>query len=599
MTLMQPSSGNDLQRTLARSRVLFTLLLIVICIFVVKLFYMQVIRYSYYHTAALSDQLAQHQIPATRGLIEAHEGDSIVPIVLNQTLYTVYADPTMVKNADKVAGTLASVLGGNEATYKAKLQTKNTRYVVLAQKVTQTQETALLKPKYPGLGGIAQDYRTYPDGSLASQLLGFVNNNGSGEYGIEQALNSTLAGTPGELKAVTDINGVPLAADGGNTLVAPKNGSNVVLSINMGMQEQMEQILQSEYQKTKSQGISAIIMDPNTGKIDAMANYPTYDPSNYSSVSDPTLFQNATVTNAIEPGSSMKTLTTSAALDTGSITPNESFFDPAHWVVDSFNITDIEEDGGARQQNIASILSLSLNTGATWELMQMSQPGGTTINDKGIQTWHDYMVDHFRLGQQTGIEQGYEESGYVPPANMSQPAIDLTYAETSFGQGVTLTALQLGSALSSVLNGGTYYQPSLVDETISPSGKVTVNQPKVVEKNVVSPKTGQELVPLMQNVVTTYLHEGFSFMNFPSNFLVGGKTGTAQVAQPSGGYYANVYNGTYVGFVGGTVNKPQYVIVVYNIKPNVKGYAGSYGGQPVFADLAHMLINGGYASPMS
>ncbi|HEY8999311.1 MAG TPA: penicillin-binding protein 2 [Candidatus Saccharimonadales bacterium] len=596
---MQPKASNDFQRTIARSRVLFTLLVLVVSIFVVKLFYMQVIRYSYYHTAALSDQLAQHEIPATRGLIEAHQGNSIVPIVLNQTLYTMYADPTMIKNVSQVAGTLASVLGGNEATFAAKLQTKNTRYVVLAQKVTQVQETALLKPKYPGLGGLAQDYRTYPDGSLASQLLGFVNNNGKGEYGIEQYLNGTLAGTPGELKAVTDINGVPLAADSSNTLVAPKDGSNVVLSINMGMQEQMEQILQSEYQKTKSQGISAIIMDPSTGKIASMANYPTYDPSNYSSVSDPTLFQNAAVTNAIEPGSTMKTLTTSAALDTGSITPNETFFDPAHWVVDNFNITDIEQDGGARQQSIASILALSLNTGATWELMQMSQLGGTTINDKGIQTWHDYMVNHYRLGQETGIEQGYEETGYVPPANMSSPAISLTYAETSFGQGVTLTAVQLASALSSVLNGGTYYQPSLVDETISADGKTTTDAPKVLEKNVVSSKVGPELVPLMQNVVTTYLHEGFGFMNFPSNFLVGGKTGTAQIAQPGGGYYANLYNGTYVGFVGGTVNKPQYVIVVYNIKPNVTGYAGSYGGQPVFADLAHMLINDGYATPMS
>jgi cell division protein FtsI (penicillin-binding protein 3) len=231
--------------------------------------------------------------------------------------------------------------------------------------------------------------------------------------------------------------------------------------------------------------------------------------------------------------------------------------------------------------------------------MQMSQPGGTTINQKGIETWHNYMVDHFHLGQDTGIEQGYEEAGYVPPANMSSPAVSLTYAETSFGQGVTLTALQMASALSSVLNGGTYYQPTLVDETIGADGKTTVNQPKVVQKNVVSSKVGPELVPLMENVVTTYLHEGFSFMKFPPSYLVGGKTGTAQIAQPGGGYYPNLYNGTYVGFVGGTITKPQYVIVVYNIKPNVPGYAGSYGGQPVFADLAHMLINGGYATPES
>jgi cell division protein FtsI (penicillin-binding protein 3) len=155
----------------------------------------------------------------------------------------------------------------------------------------------------------------------------------------------------------------------------------------------------------------------------------------------------------------------------------------------------------------------------------------------------------------------------------------------------------MGAAISSIINGGTYYKPTLVDETISASGKVTTNSPKIVEKNVVSSQVGAEMLPLLENVVTTYLHEGYGFMSFSPNYIVGGKTGTAQVAQPGGGYFANIYNGTYIGFVGG--NTPQYVIVVFNIKPNVPGYAGALGGQPVFADLAHMLINDGYVTPKS
>jgi cell division protein FtsI/penicillin-binding protein 2 len=225
------------------------------------------------------------------------------------------------------------------------------------------------------------------------------------------------------------------------------------------------------------------------------------------------------------------------------------------------------------------------------------QMGGGQIDAKGINAWNDYMVNHFRLGQPTNIEQGYESAGYVPPANLSDPSIDLTYANTSFGQGVQVTALQMGAALSSVLNGGTYYQPTLVDETIASNGQVTPNKPKVVETHTVGPNIGPELIPLMQNVVTTYLNEGFPYMSFPSNYLVGGKTGTAQIAQPGGGYYANKFNGTYIGFVGG--NKVQYVIVVFNNQPNVVGYAGSHGGQPVFADIAHMLINNGYVTPKS
>lgn len=590
--MQQQSAGQPIKRV----RILYALMACVIGVFLVRAFYLQVIQYGHYQRAAAADQLEQYDIPATRGLIEAQNGSGAVPIVLNQTLYTIYADPTLIKNSSQVSNTLASELGGSASSYLSKLKTPDTRYVVLAQMVAPSIESSLLKHKYPGIGSQANTYRTYPDGSLASQLLGFVNADGKGEYGIEQALNKQLSGTPGELKAVTDIHGVPLAADSSNELKQPKAGENVVLSVDVGMQEQMEQILANEYKATKSQGLSAVIMDPNTGQVKAMANYPTYDPTNYQNVSDPSLFENAAVSNAIEPGSIMKTLTTSAALNVGAIQPDSSFYDPAHWEIDGFNITDIEQDGGARQQNIASILALSLNTGAVWMLMQMSQPGGTTVNQKGINAWYNYMTNHFRLGEDTGIEQGYESSGYVPQPDSNNPSIDLTYANSAFGQGVQVTALQMAAALSGVINGGTYYKPTLVAQTINPTtGAVTVNKPVVEEKNVVSPKVGQELIPLMENVVTTYLHEGYSFMSFNSDYIVGGKTGTAQVAQPGGGYYKDIFNGTYIGFVGG--DKPQYVIVVFNTKPNVPGYAGSLGGQPVFADLAHMLINNFGVSP--
>lgn len=580
----------------ARINFLYVLLAAIIGIFGLRAFYIQVIRYSYYHQRALSDQLVQSTIPASRGIIEAEDGNSVVPIVLNQKLYTVYADPTLVKNPDKVAQTLASVLGGNEANYRKLITTKNTRYVVLAHKVSAANRNTLLAKKYPGVGALELDYRTYPQGALAAQVLGFVNESGKGEYGLEQALDPQLSGTPGELKAITDASGVPLAATGNNVDIAPKAGDNVVLSLDIGIQRQVEQILAQEYKKTKSQGLSAVVIDPNTGQVKAMANYPSFDPSNYDNVSDPSLFENAAVSNAIEPGSTMKTLTTSAALNVGAIQPDSTFYDPAHWLIDGFNITDIEQDGGARQQSVASTLALSLNTGAVWMLMQMSQPGGTRINQKGIETWHDYMTNHFRLGQPTGIEQGYESAGYVPPADMNNSAVGLQFANTAFGQGVQVTALQMAAALSSILNGGTYYQPTLVAQTVDPNtGQTTTNQPKVLQRNVVSPQTGQALIPLMQGVVSQYLHEGFGFMNFPSNYLVGGKTGTAQLAKPGGGYYDNIFNGTYLGFVGG--NKPQYVIAVFNIKPNVPGYAGSLGGQPVFADIAHMLINDGDVTP--
>jgi cell division protein FtsI/penicillin-binding protein 2 len=326
-------------------------------------------------------------------------------------------------------------------------------------------------------------------------------------------------------------------------------------------------------------------MDLNTGAIKAMANFPTYDPSNYGDVTDASVFSNAAVGSSLEVGSIMKTLTTAAALDSGAITANETYSDPAHWKVDGFNITNIEEDGGAGTKSITDILNLSLNTGATWELMQMSKKGGTEITQKGRDTWYDYMTNHYRFGELTGIEQGYEDPGLIPDPDNGY-ARDLTYANTAFGQGMRATILQMAAAFSAVMNGGTYYQPHLIEGTIDQSGNETASQPKVLQKNVVSPQVSSEMQAMLEKVVT-----GHS-LNFNQNvYSVGGKTGTAQIAKQGGGYLDNDFNGTYLGFVGG--DKPQYVIAVSVIDPKLPGwqYAGTAAAQPIFANLAHMLID--------
>jgi cell division protein FtsI/penicillin-binding protein 2 len=424
---------------------------------------------------------------------------------------------------------------------------------------------------------------------LLSQVLGFVNEEGQGKYGLEQALNKQLNGTAGELKAITDANGVPLAASRDNTRIAPKDGDKLVLTIDLALQQQLESILADGVKKSKASGGSALIMDSRTGAIKAMANVPTYDPSKYFEVEDGTLFQNNSVSHPIEVGSTMKTLTTAAALDQGVIKPNTTYYDPASWKVNDFKITNIEEDGGAGTRSISDILNLSLNTGVTWELMQM---GGGEINHKARTAWYDYMSQRYRFGKLTGIEQGYEAEGYVPDPEENGAGINLTYANTAFGQAMTATPVQMGAALSAVVNGGTYYQPRLLDKTVDWSGKTTAVKPKVLQRGVVSAKTSSEIIPLMQYVVD---HHNFSPGFDQGAYTVGGKTGTAQIAKPGGGYHDNQFNGTYVGFVGG--NSPEYVIVVFIIKPTNGGYAGTAAAQPVFGQLAHMLINNSYVTP--
>jgi cell division protein FtsI/penicillin-binding protein 2 len=571
----------------------YGVLLFIISVIVLRLFYLQIVRHDYYQKAALSDQLKQYSIAAERGLIEAKQGNGVVPLVLNQKLYTLYADPSLVKNPSNTSDKLAAVTKGDASKYQALVKTKNSRYVILAKRLSEDQNKQIAALKLPGIGLQAIDYRTYPQGALAAQLLGFVNNDGKGTYGVEQALNKSLSGTPGQLKAITDASGVPLAASRDNVQINPKAGDNVVLTIDLAMQQQLEKYLAQDLKNARSTQGSALIIDPNTGAVKAMANLPSYDPGQYFNVTDGNLFNNPAVSEPFEIGSIMKTLTASAALNQGVVNLNTSFYDPGHWDLNGSTVKNVEEDGGAGPSNLAKILNLSMNTGATWLLMQMGHETGA-VNQTARDKWYDYMTNHFHLGKPTGIEQGYEAGGYVPKPDQGY-ALQLTYANTSFGQAMTATPLQMAAALSSVLNGGTYYQPRLVDETAGSNGKNAAVEPKVLAHDVVSAQVAQQMQGLMAGVVQTKVSQGFKSMVFPGNYTVGGKTGTAQIADPAGGYYGDRFNGTFIGFVGG--DKPQYVIMVAIKQPKVGGYAGTSAAMPLFADLAHMLINNFNVAP--
>ena len=580
-------SFNHVQRV----RVWYGALLVVMAIFGIRLFYLQIIRHDYYKKTALSGQLKQYQITADRGVIEAHDGDSVVPIVLNEKRYTLFADPKYIKDAEPVAAKIQKIIGGDQTDIEKKLKLK-TRYSILAKKLPKNQKDQLDKLELKGLGTREESIRTYPQGDLAAQLLGFVDDEGVGKYGVEQALNKELKGAPGQLKAITDARGVPLVANTDNIVTKPKAGDRVLLTVDVSMQRQLEDVLKSGLDAAKSKSGSALIMDPYTGAIKAMANYPTYNPAEFYKVENGETFNNAAVSSPLEVGSIMKPLTAAAALNKGVVNPNSSYYDPSFYKIGDAKITNIEEDGGAGTRTVADILEMSLNTGATWLLMQM---GGGEVNKQARETWHDYMVNHYRFGQSTGIEQGYEAEGSVPDPNDGF-GLNIQYANTSFGQGMTATPLQMGAALSAVINGGTYYKPFLVDKSTDSVGKSTTHKPQIVKSDVVSPQVSSEMQTLMKGVVDKN-YRLYGFNERPSNYLVGGKTGTAEITKPGGGYYEDRFNGTFMGFVGG--DKPEYVIVVRVNEPGIKGYAGSKAAAPIFTNLTNMLINNFNVSPRS
>lgn len=289
----------------------------------------------------------------------------------------------------------------------------------------------------------------------------------------------------------------------------------------------------------------------------------------------------------------MKPLTAAAAINIGVVSPNTSYYDPSFYKIDDATVRNIEEDGGAAQRTVTDVVKYSLNTGASWLLMQM---GGGQINEQARTRWNDYMVNHFQFGKQTGIEQGFEAEGTIPDP-IDGYGLNITYANTSFGQGMTATPVQMGAAFSAIINGGIYYKPHLIESTVDSNGNENKTTPEIVKRDVIRPEVSEQLIQILE---TTYAHNKSAFgVREPvrSEYSVGGKTGTAQISRPEGGYYEDQFNGMYVGFVGG--DKPEYVIVVRVDKPKIAGYAGSKAAAPIFVKLANMLINSYGVTPRS
>lgn len=569
--------------SLIRVRIWYDLLLIVFFVFILRLFYLQVIRHDHYRKAALASQLKEYEIPAARGVIEAHDGGKVVPLVLNEKRYTLFADPKFIQNQEEAAAKITEIIGGSSDEHAQKMKL-DTRYSVLAKKLTAEQKSKLDELKLKGIGTREEPLRTYPQGTMAAHVLGFVNDEGQGTYGIEQYLDNDLKGTPGRIKAITDAQGVPLVSNPDNIVVQPLSGKKVLLTIDLSMQKRLEELLRAGLDRARSASGSAIIMDPRTGAIKAMTNFPTYNPADFYKIEDSSIFINNAVASPLEVGSIMKPLTVAAGLDKGVINLSTTYFDSGFVVIGDRKITNVEEVSGSGTRSVLDILQLSLNTGAVFVLQQF---GGGDINEQARVAWHDYMTAHYGFGQPTGVEQGYEAEGMVPDPK-SGYGLGIQYANTSFGQGVTITPLQMAAAFSSAVNGGTHYRPRLVDKLTDSQGKVEEKKPEALRTNVISSEVSKQLIDLLLQAFKRN-HRLYGMPNLRPEFIIGGKTGTAQIPSPGGGYYPNKYNGTFVGFVGG--DEPEYVIFIRVDEPKIPGYAGLKAAAPIFIDVVNTLID--------
>lgn len=563
----------------SRSRILAGLMLGIIGIFIIRLFYLQIIQHQHYVDLASSEQIKTLDIPAKRGVIYALDGAQPVPLVLNQTVYRMVADPTTVSDEGDLINTIEQVAGGNaKPNLKALLDQKETRYQVLATKLTLAQANSIKQKGYSGVTFKAVSQRVYPEGVLAAQTLGFVNDAGQGQYGIEQGMNKELTGKDGLLKSVTDISDVPLTIGDQNVNIPAVDGTNIVMSIDRNVQAHTEQALVAGLQRTGATNGSAIVMDPNTGRVIAMANLPTFDPKNYTQAPDSNDFNNPIISAPYEPGSDIKTFTFATAIEKGVITPDSTYNNTDYIDVDGSTIQNATK-GQTGIITIQHAYTWSLNTGFVTVAERLGD--GTHITDQARNIMYDYFHNKFGLGALTGVELSGEAIGTViPPTDPQGNAV--RYSNMSFGQGLDATMIQVVSGFSSVINGGHYYKPTVIAGSVDVNGNYNPLPVAPPIRTTISGSTSAQMRTALQTARAL-----FDARHDLPGYIIGGKTGTSQVAE-NGIYASNETVGTYVGFGGN--DSPKYAIMIQLSGKN-KELQGERDAMPVFTDISNWLIN--------
>lgn len=543
-----------------------------------RLGYLQIVQHDKYQAQAAEEHTRKYQIPSTRGEIYAYDGSTVVPLVLNQTMHLLYVDPRYVDDRDGVAAKLAEVTGAKATDYRSRID-KGIEYAILERRVSNDIATKVRELGIKGVGLTPTAYRTYPESSLAAQVLGFVNADGIGQYGIEGFLNEQLAGQPGQLAAKTDTRGIPIAtAD--NIVKPPQNGINYALTIDRNIQAMAEQRLAEQITAVKAKSGSIIIMDTD-GAVRAMANFPTFDPNAYSSVTDYSVFMNQTVSSQFEPGSGMKAFAMAIGLDQQKITPDTTYDDTGSVKVADKVINNAEGDKPGVGKSMTVVLRDSLNTGMVFILKMI---GGNTdaITSTGKKLVYEYYTKHFGFGERTGIEQAAEAAGSLPSANRD----DVTYANMVFGQGLSVTMIQMTTAMAAIANGGTLYQPRLVAGEVKADGSVVPTSAKILRSSVISQKTAQDLGTMLQVVVQR--GSGYRAGQMNPGYKIAGKTGTAQIPRPDGkGYIDGANIGSFVGYA--PADNPRFVVMVRINEPGVPGFAETTT-VPVFGDVCKWLF---------
>jgi len=550
---------------------------------VVQLFKIQVIKHDEYVAKAETQHTMQNTIVAKRGEIYVMDGDEPVPIVLNEKVWSVILDPQVSKSSrDEIEKFLKTEAGSYITADFNKVFSDNiTRYYVVARNVPYKVAQKIKDEELSGVFLQGTTKRVYPEGTMASGLLGFVNAEGKGQYGVEGALNDILAGENGVLKTVKDVNNIPLTIGDDNVKIPAKDGKNVVLSIDRNIQNKAEQILEAKTKEFKVNNGTVIVMDPKNGEIWAIASTPNYDAENYGKVEDAAVFQTNATMDAYEPASVCKTFAMSAAIDMGKMTPDTKYNNTDQTIVDGWPINNLSK-GHTGNITMQTALNYSLNTGST-QALRLLGDSETEITTVGKERLFDYYYNKFWLGKNTGIEIAESSGIIIPPDH--ENGTNARYANMTFGQGLNITALQIAAAYAAVVNGGEYFKPTVVRGEMV-NGEFKANEYALADHEVISRETSKT----MRKMLVTARNLFKNSAGYDKGLYIGGKTGTAQAIR-DGAYVMDETVGTYAGF-GATSedSEPEYIIVT-KIWEEGKAMDGGTHAKPIFDELSSFMID--------
>jgi cell division protein FtsI (penicillin-binding protein 3) len=537
---------------------LLTALLVALGGIVVRLTFLQVRGAEDLAARGLEQRLKSFELAADRGRILDRSG---APLAISLEARDVYADPSLVDDPAEVAAALAPILVRPVDDLQRTLSASGT-FVYLARQVDVEVADVVAALRLPGVGLLASTRRSYPGGSLASQVLGFVGTDGYGLEGLEAAYEEELAGAPGERRAEFSASGQEIPSDVA-TVKEPRPGRDLVTTIDREIQYQAQAALRLAVKENGAKGGTIIVMDPVTGDVYAMASYPWFDPNVFGEV-EAERRRNRSVTDTWEPGSVNKIITAAAAIESGAVSLDERFSVPAARRVGGFVIHDSHPHPVARM-TLGEIIAQSSNIGSS--LVADRVGSGPLVR----------FFSRFGFGRPTGVGLPGEASGVLPPLESWS---GVTRATVSFGQGVSATPLQMASVYATVANGGEWVRPRIIRAIQDRNGTFEPAPPSPTRR-VLSTETADLLARMLAFVV----EDGTGSNAQIPGYQVAGKTGTAKKLDRHG-RYTNRYVASFIGFL--PASRPRVVVAAIIDEPTT-----TYGGvaaAPLFQDVARFAI---------